>query len=396
MLATCFPAVLFTAGLAWAQEEVELQLREIHAAIEQTSLDVQSRRKIEIDLTAAIEKSRAQSQSAQTRALKLEKELADLQKQRTQVDRQMLALQVRQRELEGLARQRLTLLYVRRNVQGIHKLVAGMQSNDPFRHALYSARIREADISAFRELKSVAAQLEQQRLQVNQLARVQEQTKLNLDREQTELKRKITEHQVLAQRAAKEKRDLEAALLRLQAQALRIETVLSSLMSGDKSQPAVATRTLDATKAPKFDGDGLQDRIQLLELPVAGTLVTAFGAKVDGNAAAKTLTKGIEVAAAGGAAITAVADGQVVFVGSLPTVGSVIILDHGKRCYSLYGRMGEATLSRGDAVEEGQVLGKSTMPDSQGRNFYFEIRIAGSPVNPQKYLKTPYPKRTIS
>lgn len=390
-------ALIPLASLAWAQEEVELQLREIRSAIEQTSLDVQMRRKTEADLAAAIEKARFQSESARTRASKLEKDYAELQQQRVQVDRQLLALQARQRELEGLARRRLTLLYVRRNVQGVQQLLAGMQTNDPFRHALYSARIRESDLSAFRELKAVATQLEQQRSRVNQLARVQEQTKLNLDREQVELKQKIAEHQALAQRAAKEKRDLEAALLRLQAQALRIETVLSSLMSGEKSQkPSAEDQKRERGVVPRFDGDGLQDKAQLLESPITGVLVTAFGSKIDGSGTGKTVTKGIEVAVAEGASIRSVADGKVVFVGSLPTVGSVVIIDHGKRSYSLYGRMVDSKLARGDTVDEGEVLGASTKPDSQGRNFYFEIRIAGNPVNPQKYLKTPYPKRTIS
>jgi septal ring factor EnvC (AmiA/AmiB activator) len=56
----------------------------------------------------------------------------------------------------------------------------------------------------------------------------------------------------------------------------------------------------------------------------------------------------------------------------------------------MYGRLAEISVERGDGVDEGQKLGKSSQPDLNGSNFYFEIRVDGKPTDPQRYLASAY------
>ena len=79
--------------------------------------------------------------------------------------------------------------------------------------------------------------------------------------------------------------------------------------------------------------------------------------------------------------------GKVMHVGRMPGYGTIIILDHGQRYYSLYGRLGKTLVGKGHVVEKGEIIAQTGEMDAKSRNFYFEIRRNGSPVNPQDYFK---------
>jgi septal ring factor EnvC (AmiA/AmiB activator) len=71
----------------------------------------------------------------------------------------------------------------------------------------------------------------------------------------------------------------------------------------------------------------------------------------------------------------------------MPAYETVVVVDHGARSYSLYGRLGSAVVKKGDVVERDAVLGTTAELDKKGRNFYFEVRRNGSPVDPETVLK---------
>jgi septal ring factor EnvC (AmiA/AmiB activator) len=71
----------------------------------------------------------------------------------------------------------------------------------------------------------------------------------------------------------------------------------------------------------------------------------------------------------------------------MPAYETVVVLDHGARSYSLYGRLGSATVKKGDAIESNGVVGSTSELDKKGRNFYFEVRKNGAPVDPESVLK---------
>ena len=88
-----------------------------------------------------------------------------------------------------------------------------------------------------------------------------------------------------------------------------------------------------------------------------------------------------------GSKARAVAKGKVVLKRKLPGFGNVLILDHGKRYYTLYGKLKESLKSVGDQVEVGEELAILGHVDHKGSNFYFELRIGGKAINPIKYFK---------
>lgn len=87
--------------------------------------------------------------------------------------------------------------------------------------------------------------------------------------------------------------------------------------------------------------------------------------------------------------VIAAGDGTVILVQYLTYgYGRHIVVDHGDGLATLYGHLSEIYVSSGDAVSQGQVIGKmGSTGRSTGTHLHFEVRRNGSPVNPASYLK---------
>ncbi len=125
-----------------------------------------------------------------------------------------------------------------------------------------------------------------------------------------------------------------------------------------------------------------------LELPVPGKIVSGFGIHKHPDLDVDVHRPGIDIAAPAGAGIRAVERGRVLFAGRLPGYGKMLILDHGKRYYTVYGHLSEFAKSVGDRVERGERIARLGDDPSSGRSrLYFEMRRNGKPVDPLPWFR---------
>ena len=92
-----------------------------------------------------------------------------------------------------------------------------------------------------------------------------------------------------------------------------------------------------------------------------------------------------------GAPVRAVYYGQIVFADWLAGFGLLLIVDHGDGYMTLYGHNQSLAKATGDWVEPGEVI--ATVGDSGGQTqtgLYFEVRKAGQPVNPTRWIGRRY------
>ncbi len=110
---------------------------------------------------------------------------------------------------------------------------------------------------------------------------------------------------------------------------------------------------------------------------------------VAGEAEIKATTKeggpAVEIKAPLGAVVRAVHPGRVAFADRYGTYGSLVILDHGDRCYTISANLGTADVKVGDEVSAGEKLG-TVGDDGRGPSLYFEIRVGNQKVPPQAWL----------
>jgi murein DD-endopeptidase MepM/ murein hydrolase activator NlpD len=114
--------------------------------------------------------------------------------------------------------------------------------------------------------------------------------------------------------------------------------------------------------------------------PVTGKIVQRFGPAGTG-----AVSQGIDVAVAPGANIRAAASGVVAFVGDrVANYGGLVLVRHGDGWITAYGRIARAEVTRGQAIERGQVLGQA----GRGTNpqLFFQIRKNRVPVDPLRQL----------
>jgi murein DD-endopeptidase MepM/ murein hydrolase activator NlpD len=97
----------------------------------------------------------------------------------------------------------------------------------------------------------------------------------------------------------------------------------------------------------------------------------------------KRMHTGLDWAADRGTPIMAAARGQVVEAGRKGTYGNIVLIDHGSGHRTLYGHLLEFSVSPGDCVEFGTIIGKvGSTGLSAGPLLHFEVQENGQPVDP--------------
>jgi murein DD-endopeptidase MepM/ murein hydrolase activator NlpD len=124
-----------------------------------------------------------------------------------------------------------------------------------------------------------------------------------------------------------------------------------------------------------------------LPRPAAGPLQAGFGKVVNPRFRTVTVQNGIEIGAARGEPVHAVAPGQVVHAGWFKGYGNLVIVDHGEGFHTLVAHLESMSAAAGEEVAAGALLG--TVGDSgslRGPHLYFELREKGRPVDPRPWL----------
>lgn len=152
-------------------------------------------------------------------------------------------------------------------------------------------------------------------------------------------------------------------------------------------------------KSPAYDlaDSGLMDMLLkpsfemqrgFLPSPVQGLVLNQFGLVKQADQPYVLSNKGLLIAVPRGSPVHAVFGGVVSFVGSLPGLGKVLILDHGDHYYTVYGNNADVRVGVGQEVSQSQVIassGRSSFEQQEG--LYFEVRHFSEPYNPMEWVK---------
>jgi len=161
------------------------------------------------------------------------------------------------------------------------------------------------------------------------------------------------------------------------AEERRVSTVIAGLEA--------ARREAEARGAIPLTGAITSGSLGSLDWPVDGRVLYQFGPAA-GPDNTRITWHGIGIAAAQGTPVKAVAQGTVALVGPLGTYLTTVILDHGGGFYTVYATLDDATVTKGQRVARGEVIGHVGGESlDQGSHLHFEIRgpgqIALDPLN---------------
>ena len=131
------------------------------------------------------------------------------------------------------------------------------------------------------------------------------------------------------------------------------------------------------------------DRIKgKLNWPIKGKVVSFFGKKRSTKFDTYIINNGIKIQPGNSDQVKSIYPGEVVFADYYKGYGNLIIIQHAKNLYTLYGHCEKMFKQKGDNVSEGEVISLAGDSGStEGKSLYFEIRTQLKPQDPLEWLR---------
>ena len=114
--------------------------------------------------------------------------------------------------------------------------------------------------------------------------------------------------------------------------------------------------------------------------PVRGTVAVGYG-QAGQRPVTAGFRNGVAMRTKAGESVRASAEGRVAFSGEVPGSGRVVVIDHGRRTYSVYGKIGRSLVSVGQ-----EVAAAETVARARTGLMYFSIRHRGRSVDPLAWI----------
>ena len=166
-----------------------------------------------------------------------------------------------------------------------------------------------------------------------------------------------------------------------------IETAVASLYVDPPVNSKVPKTTTTGRNTIVYKNSSLG--LAMIQQPVFGSITSRFG--VSSRIRVSTHT-GLDIATSSGTPVIPIASGKVTYAGYKGSYGNLVIIDHGinangQKIESYYAHNSRLNVSVGDQVNENSIISfVGSTGNSTGPHLHLEIRINGTPVNPQIYL----------
>ena len=212
---------------------------------------------------------------------------------------------------------------------------------------------------------------------------------LNPYHQRQELQQRLYHKKTSARQALEQKQqEHQRLLLNLQQDQQVYYRYLDELQQSMES----ATATLDDLQHQQQLASAFKTSKGLLPLkrkllpPVEGRVLRPF--KKQKQNTASPLYHGITIETTEQAFVSAIAPGKVVFAEPLKGYQHLVIIDHGRNSFSVYGHLTALKVNTRTYVDQGTPLGKVTQePITSKFHTYFEIRHKGRSSNPLSWFK---------
>lgn len=311
-------------------------------------------------------------------------------------------------EQQTMLRKRIVAIYkMHHQTTAADFIFKAVSTTDLLKRARLLERVATHDRSQLEQLNALLRDLEKDQTNLVELRSNKEQKLTRITALEKEMEQQQAQKASLLSDAQERERQQEETVGRLSSSAEKLEAILAKIMGsgvdvtieqpsevpGPKPTPEIVTRAEEPDSRTDFDrqpfrGGGLAGMAGKLPLPVSGKLIQRFGKHRHDDFSEVLFNKGWEFTTSVGARVSAVAPGKVVFNQLLPGYGNVVILDHGRRYYTLYGRLATSLVQVNQQVKTGDAVAVLGENDEKGRNFYFEIRIEGKATDPAQFFKT--------
>lgn len=190
---------------------------------------------------------------------------------------------------------------------------------------------------------------------------------------------------------------LDSQVITLEKESALVEEKMKELMADEQA-------ALEAQDANLASEEEMADRVAQLskELATQGVYVggdlmwptpsstritSPFGYRVHPISGSYTLHKGVDIGAGGGQDILAANSGTVIVSDYHSSYGNYVMIDHGGGMVTLYAHMSKRSVSAGQTVGKGELVGLvGSTGYSTGNHLHFEVIVDGTHTDPMSYF----------
>lgn len=312
---------------------------------------------VEADYELQLQQERLAEASRSLRAARLNLEAAE---------NETATVEAHLATIRAAASRRVTGLY-RKSGRGALPLLLSVRATDDLLSVLRSLRfLVRRDVELRRSLNETRAELTRQ---LRNLRFQRREVEILVDTEAARLE------------ASERLRRRRGALL---AEVERRERSVLEEFGGLAEREARLVDLLDRLedeRGSSLAGRQIQAYRGVLDRPIIGSIVRAFGPRRDPRYKTLVPHNGLQFAGLEDEAVRVVYPGRVLFAGELEGYGETIIVLHPGRVFTLYAGLAGISVARDELVSIGQRIGTA------GGGLYFEVREENRPVDPSEWIR---------
>ena len=343
-------------------------------AIELDKIELQGKyddlKKEQNELTAQLRKINANLHNAQTAVNNLDTEIDGIEDQIAFTE---MEIANKQRDYDGrlaLFNRRLKEMYQYGEMNYISVLLQSSSLSEFLTRFEYLKYIANNDQKLLDEIQVLQVALDEQHASLTDMKANLEVKKQTQEAKAKELSTASAEQQKVVKAINADVNATWAMLEEMEAESKALESEIQRLMAanGDSS----------ATAPSKY----------VWPCPSSKKITSKYGYRIHPIQKVRKLHTGIDIGAQKGKDVVASASGKVIMAKYYGGYGNCIIVDHGGGVSTLYAHLSAYSVKVGDTVASGQTIGKiGSTGNSTGPHLHFEVRINGSTVDPQNYVK---------
>jgi murein DD-endopeptidase MepM/ murein hydrolase activator NlpD len=287
---------------------------------------------------------------------------------------QLAVLRVRLKRSLKVLSERLVAIYESSRPDALTVILNSNGFDDLLNRYQYLSRIQSQDTSIAERVRNLRDQTKETVVRVRAARNEIADKKAELERTQAELAARQSDL------AAARQQD-QQALQQVQGTQQQLEGDVSDIQGQIQAQlqAAQAASSVPAPPAGPVQGESSSGFIW----PVSGPITSPFCEPRPWEAC----HPGIDIGVPTGTPIHAVADGTVSIAGPEGGYGNYTCIDHGGGLSSCYAHQESISVSVGQTVSQGQVIGISDCTGlCFGPHLHFEVRVNGQVVDPMGYL----------
>jgi murein DD-endopeptidase MepM/ murein hydrolase activator NlpD len=356
--------------------------QDLHSQLQQKQAQLQHAKSREGVLSTTIERYgdrldqlRGQVATLRNREAVVAAELAKTKAELKREKRRLDVLRVRLRRSLAVLRDRLVAIYKTSQPDALTVILNARGFDDLMNRYEYLSRVQSQDTSIAsrvrrlrNETRDTVARVRAARDQIAAKQAELERTQAQLEARQGDLAGARQKDQQLLAQVQDTQHRLEGDVSDIQGQ---IQAQLQAAQSAPAAPPPAPAGPVQGQSSSGFIW------------PVSGPITSPFCEA----RAWESCHPGIDIGVPSGTPIRAVADGSVAIAGPESGYGNYTCIDHGGGLSSCYAHQQSISVSVGQHVSQGQVIGISDCTGlCFGPHLHFEVRVNGQVVDPMGYL----------